>query len=176
MRKFLRRFRRQEDGSIFLIEFCVFVPLLFGSFLMATEMSIYSMRQMYLDRGLDIAVRFIRLNTATNYTHADIKQLVCDNSGWLEDCDTNLRLEMIELDPRSFAPFNAQADCIDTSQPVSPVRGFTLGQENQLMMLRACVRFDPVFPTSGLANEFEKDGSGRARMISAAAFVQEPAS
>ena len=32
----------------------------------------------------------------------------------------------------------------------------------------------PVFPSSGLGYELEKDGSGRARMTSIAAFVQEP--
>lgn len=174
MKKFLRRFRRSEDGSALVIEFMIFVPLLFGAFLMAVEMGVYTMRQMYLDRGLDIAVRFIRLNTQANYVHGDIKQMICDNSGWLENCDETLRLEMVELNPRNFAQFDQTADCIDTSEPIEPVRGFTLGQENQLMMLRACVKFDPLYPTSGLGFALEKDGSGQAKMVSSAAFVQEP--
>jgi Flp pilus assembly protein TadG len=173
-RKILRRFRRSEDGSALVIEFCIFVPLLFGAFMMAVEMGIYSMRQMYLDRGLDIAVRAVRLNTNTNYTHNDIKQIVCDNAGWLENCDETLRLEMVTLNPRVFYQYNQAADCVDTSQPIKPVRGFQLGQQNQMMMLRACVKFKPVYPTSGLGFAFEKDGTGRATMISAAAFVQEP--
>lgn len=170
----LRRFRRDEDGSAMLMEFAIFVPLLFGAFLMAVEMGIYSMRQMYLDRGLDIAVRYIRLNTHQTFTHNDIKQMICDNSGWLENCDETLRLEMTTVDPRQFARFNQEVDCVDTSQPVQPVRGFTLGRANQMMMLRACVRFNPVYPTSGLGHAFEKDGTGRAKMVSTAAFVQEP--
>lgn len=174
IKKFFRRFRRNEDGSALMIEFMIFVPLLFGAFLMAVEMGVYTMRQMYLDRGLDIAVRFIRLNTMANYTHDDIKQIICNNSGWLENCDSSLRLEMVELNPRNFAQFDQDADCVDTSEPIEPVRGFTLGQENQLMMMRACVKFDPLYPTSGLGFALEKDGSGQARMISSAAFVQEP--
>ncbi len=174
LKNFLRRFRRSEDGSAILIEFCIFVPLLFGAFLMAVEMGIYSMRQMYLDRGLDIAVRYIRLNTTVSYTHDNIKEMICDNAGWLENCDETLRLEMVTVNPRQFAQFDQSADCVDTSQPVEPVRGFTLGLENQMMMLRACVRFDPIYPTSGLGYEFEKDGSGQAKMIAVAAFVQEP--
>ena len=170
----LRRFRRSEDGSALVIEFCIFVPVLFGAFLMATEMGVYSMRQMYLDRGLDIAVRYVRLNTDTNYTHQDIKQMVCDNAGWLEDCDETLRLEMVRLNPRQFAQFDQTADCVDTSQPVQPVRGFALGRENELMMLRACVKFKPLYPTSGLGYALDKDGTGRAKMVSSAAFVQEP--
>jgi hypothetical protein len=174
IKKFLRRFRRSEDGSAILIEFCIFVPLLFGAFLMAVEMGIYSMRQMYLDRGLDMAVRYVRLNTSVNYTHDDIKEMICDNAGWLENCQETLRLEMVTINPRQFAQFEQSADCVDTSEPVQPVRGFTLGMENQMMMLRACVKFDPIYPTSGLGYAFEKDGTGKAKMVSSAAFVQEP--
>ncbi len=172
--KFLRRFRRDEDGAALLIEFAIFVPLLFSVFLMAIEMGIYSMRQMYLDCGLDIAVRYVRLNTNRTFTHNEIKQLICDNSGWLENCDETLRLEMTTVDPRAFTRFDPEVDCVDTSQPAKPVRGFTLGEANQMMMLRACVRFNPVYPTTGLGREFEKDGTGRAKMVSIAAFVQEP--
>lgn len=173
-RTILRRFKRSEDGSALVIEFCIFVPLLFGALLMATEMGVYSMRQMYLDRGLDMAVRFVRLNTQSGFTHDDIKDMVCDNAGWLENCDTSLRLEMTPVDPRNFAQFNEVAECIDTAEPVTPVTGFDPGQQNQLMMLRACVRFDPLYPTSGLGAAFQKDGAGRARMIASATFVQEP--
>jgi hypothetical protein len=42
------------------------------------------------------------------------------------------------------------------------------------MLIRACVKFKPVFPTTGVGKELEKDGTGRARMTSMAAFVQEP--
>ena len=170
----LLRFRRDEDGAALLIEFALFVPLLFASFLMAVEMGLYSMREMWLDRGLDMAVRYVRLNTDENYTHDEIKQMVCDGAGWLENCDGTLRLEMIEVDPRNFAQFLPDADCVDTSEPIEPVRGFTLGEQNQLMMLRACVKFDPVYPGTGLGFEFAKDGSGQVKMISVAAFVQEP--
>ncbi|KAJ02491.1 pilus assembly protein [Sulfitobacter mediterraneus] len=170
----LRRFRRDEDGSALVIEFCIFIPILFGAFLMSVEMGLYSMRQMYLDRGLDIAVRYVRLNTNVAMTHDQIKTIICDNAGFLEDCDSSLRLEMTPVDPRNFATFDQQADCVDTAQPVQPVRGFTLGQQHELMMMRACVRFDPVYPTSGLGYAFEKDGSGKARMLSSSTFVQEP--
>ncbi|MFK7835383.1 MAG: TadE/TadG family type IV pilus assembly protein [Sulfitobacter sp.] len=174
MKTFLRRFKRSQDGSALVIEFCIFVPILFGAFLMAVEMGVYSMRQMYLDRSLDVAVRFIRLNTNGNYDHTTIKQMVCDNAGWLENCDSSLRLEMVSVNPRQFAQFQQNADCVDTSLPVVPVRGFSLGQENELMMLRACIKFTPLYPTSGLGYALDKDGAGQAKMISSSTFVQEP--
>lgn len=170
----LQRFRHDEEGGVFVVEFCIMFPLIIGAFLMAFEMSIYSMRQMYLDRGLDIAVRHIRLSTAATITHNQIKTIICDNAGFIEDCGATLRLEMTPLDPRSFAAFDATPDCVDTSQDVTPVRGFKLGQAHDLMIMRACIKFKPVFATSGLGYALEKDGSGRARMIAATAFVQEP--
>lgn len=174
LKNMLRRFRKDENGSAIMIEFVIFVPLIFSSFLMSVEMGIYSMRHMFLDRGLDITVRYVRLNTNTEITHSQLKDMICDYSGFLEDCDSTLRLEMAPLDPRQFAQFDQAADCIDVSEPVTDPRGFDLGREHQLMILRACVKFKPVFPSSGLGYAFTKDGSGRARMISTAAFVQEP--
>jgi len=170
----LKRFRRDEDGAAMMMEFVIFVPLIFSTFLMAVEMGVYSMRHMFLDRGLDITVRHVRLNTNTNLTHEQLKEMICDYSGFLEDCHSTLRLEMVPLDPRAFEQFEQQADCVDLSEAVEPVRGFELGREHQLMILRACVKFKPVYPTTGLGYAAEKDGSGRMRMISSAAFVQEP--
>ena len=170
----LRRFRRDETGSAILIEFVVFVPLLFTMFLMGVELGMYSIRHMFLDRGLDIAVRHVRLNTATPMTHDDIKDMICENAGFIDDCDTTLRLEMTPVNPRAFATFDQTPDCVDLSEPVAPVRGFSLGRQHEIMILRACVKFEPVFPTTGLGYALEKDGSGRARMVSSAVFVQEP--
>ncbi|AXI45939.1 hypothetical protein C1J03_07835 [Sulfitobacter sp. SK012] len=170
----LRRFRKNEDGSVTTIEFVIMVPLIFIAFMMSIEMGVYTMRQMFLDRGLDITVRHVRLNTNTTMTHDQLKDMICTNSGFLPDCNDSLRLEMKPLDPRAFAAFDQTADCVDSTQPVEPVRGFSLGQEHELMVLRACVKFKPVFPATGLGYALEKDGAGLAKMISVSAFVQEP--
>lgn len=172
--KRLRRFGKDESGAAMLIEFCVFVPLIFTAFFMAFEMGFYSQRQMYLDRGLDVAVRYIRLGTGTSFDHDEIKDVICANAGFLEDCDSSLRLEMQRVNPRSFTTLPNNADCIDTAEPIEPARGFSLGVSHDIMLLRACVKFDPVFPTTGLGNEFQTDGAGKVKMLSVAAFVQEP--
>lgn len=169
----LRRFGREDQGAM-LVEFAFVVPLVFTLFLTSVEMGIYSMRQMFLDRGMDMTVRNVRLNTHANYSHTDLKTMICDYSGFLEDCDTHLRLEMNPIDMRAFNGFAGPADCTDTSQPVTPLRSFTHGGEHQLMLIRACYMFKPVFPTTGLGYAFTKDGSERSKMVAVAAFVQEP--
>ncbi|MGB3245260.1 MAG: pilus assembly protein [Sulfitobacter sp.] len=174
LKRLLRRFRRDEDGSAIIIEFVIFVPLIFSMFLASVEMGVYSMRHMFLDRGLDITVRHIRLSTNKALRHGELKIMICENAGFLPDCMTTLKLEMTPLNPRAFAAFDQVPDCIDLSEPYEPPRGFRLGVEHELMMMRACVKFQPVFPLTGLGFEFAKDGTGRARMVSSAIFVQEP--
>ncbi len=173
--KFLSRFRREEDGQM-LLEFVILTPLVFTAFLTAVELGIYKTRHLFLDRGLDMAVRNVRLNTGTDYTHADIKDMVCDFAGFLNNCDSQLKLEMNPVDPRSFTELANDADCTDASLPVKPSRTFVLGGQNELMLLRACYKFDPIFPTAGLGYDFATngDGAGMAKMVSIAAFVQEP--
>ncbi|WP_259991886.1 TadE/TadG family type IV pilus assembly protein [Sulfitobacter sp. S190] len=174
MKNCLARFRKNDEGSAPVIEFVVMVPLIFSTFIMSVELGIYSMRQMFLDRGLDMVTREIRLNTGTVGDHATLKDMVCEASGFLPECKEKLKLEMITVDPRNFAELDPQPDCIDTKLGVTPVRGWDLGREHELMMLRACYKFDPLFPTTGLGLAFAKDGSGEVAMISLSVFVQEP--
>ncbi len=159
-----------------LLEFAILAPLVFTAFLTSVELGIYKTRHLFLDRGLDLAVRNVRLNTGTDYTHADIKTMICDFAGFLEECDSQLKLEMRPVDPRAFTEFPANADCTDASQPVNPSRAFVLGGHNELMLLRACYKFDPIFPAAGLGYDFATNGdaAGMARMVSITAFVQEP--
>ncbi len=176
MKGFLRGFARKEDGQL-VVEFALAVPIVFTIFLTSVELGIYQMRQMFLDRGMDITVRDIRLGTGQNLDHTQLKQSICDNAGFLENCQNTLRLEMQPIDPRKFGKgFRQAADCVDVSQPVTPLRTFVHGNNHELMILRACYMFKPVFPTTGLGYAYTKDGSGRSKMFTISAFVQEPRS
>lgn len=170
---FLDRFRRNDDGFI-TIEFALAVPLIFTLFLTSVEMGIYAVRQNFLDRGLDMAVRDIRLNTGAEFSHAEIKSRVCQYSGFLEDCDIALTVQMSPVNPRAFAGFAGSATCADVSMPPAPPTPFAHGSEHQLMLVRACYVFRPVFPSTGMGRSFTKDSNGRVKMVSLSGFVQEP--
>lgn len=169
----LRRFGRREDGHA-TIEFALAMPLIFTMFLTSVEMGIYSFRQTLLDRGLDLTVREIRLGTGVQFTHTELKNKVCDYSGLPGDCETVLRLSLKPVAVRGFTGVGANTDCIDVSQTLEPPSVFSLGLDNEMMLVRACYMFKPVFPSTGLGYAFTKDGSGRSKMVSLAAFVQEP--
>lgn len=170
----LKRFRKEEAGAIYTLEFVVMFPLLLMALAFGVELTTHANRQFQVDRALDVTTRAIRLNTATQFTHENIKDVICANSGGLDECDTKMRLEMISINPRSFVSLPAQPDCTDTPQPVNPVRGWSLGQQHELMMLRACYKYKPVFGAFGLGALLGTDGEGYGKMVAISAFVQEP--
>jgi len=170
---FLRRFRRKEDGQM-IIEFAFFVPLIFTIFMTSVELGLYQVRLMFLERALDETVRDIRLNTGAAPVHRVLKERICERSGFFDDCLQNINLEMTIVNARSTPVFLPdRATCTDKSQPPTEAT-LANGFDHDLMVIRACVKFDPVFPTSGLGRHFVKDSSGQARMVASSAFVQEP--
>ncbi|CUH65570.1 Flp pilus assembly protein TadG [Thalassovita gelatinovora] len=172
-KRFLNRFRRSERGSAtleFVIVFPIFVVLMGSSW----ELGLITMRTTIIERATDLVVRDIRLGTGSAPQHDEIKQEICDMASILTNCEQNLRIEMIQIDPRNWTEPPAEADCTDASQEVSPVRAFENGQENELMLLRVCFKVDPLFPAVGLGKALVTDDAGQFALVAAAAFVQEP--
>lgn len=168
-----RRLHRDERGTATL-EFAILFPFFITLFLSSVELAMVAFRHSMLERGLDLAVRDVRLGTGQIPQHNDLKEAICNYAGVLPACMSTLRLEMVRVDPRGSITLNQTPDCIDTSEDVQPVRSYINGQENELMILRACVKFNPVFPTSGLGSHMALDGSGMATLVATSAFVQEP--
>lgn len=173
----MRQFGREEDGNM-TIEFVIMVPLIFTLFLTAVELGIYSMRQMWLDRGLDIAMREVRLNTQNIPSHDEMKATICSSAGFIPDCVNSVKIEMRPVDPRDFVGLSDVVDCVDRSEPISSQEppNYTTGNEHDLLLVRACVKFDPIFPMTGLGFQFAQnaDDAGQAIMSARSAFVQEP--
>ncbi len=169
----LRRFWRAEDGNA-TIEFAITFPAIITIMLSGLELGFVTFQQSMLERAMDLTVRDIRLGTGTAPQHDDIKAMVCDRAAFISDCNSSLRLEMVQVDPRDWSGISATPDCTDRSEEVSPVRNFVNGQENDLMVLRACAKIDPIFPTTGLGMNMNKDAYGQYSLVSTTVFVQEP--
>lgn len=169
----LRRFWRGDAGTVSM-EFVMLTPFLIGFMIFAIELGIVTFRAAMLERGLDIAVREIRLGTGTAPQHDEIKDRICDNTVGILNCGEKLRLEMVPTDLRNFTGLDPTPDCTDAEEPAKPVREFTPGVQNQLMLLRACLKYSPIFPDAILGNALTKDASGEVSMVAISAFVQEP--
>ncbi|MBB96848.1 MAG: pilus assembly protein TadE [Rhodobacteraceae bacterium] len=170
---FLRRFRRSERGAA-TIEFVITFPALLMMLASAVDLGFISLRHSMLESAMDQVVRDIRLGTGSAPQHDDIKLQICERAGFIDDCNNSLRLEMIQVDPQNWQSPDPDADCTDKSQEVSPVRNFVNGLDNELMIMRACVKVDPVFANFGLGANMVKDGAGQYSLVSSTAFVQEP--
>ena len=169
---FTKRFQREEDGNM-TIEFVLGIPIVFMIFLSTVEVGIYTMRQMFLDRGVDLAVRNVRLNTGLNLDHGALRSLVCSYSGFLENCSSELTLSLNPIDIRTYSgPTGQPSDCNNTYPAISPSRNFSHGGAHQLMLIVACCEFRPLFPTTGLGFAMNEDGV--STMYGFSGFVQEP--
>ncbi|RKT35103.1 TadE-like protein [Roseovarius halotolerans] len=169
----LSRLRRDDSGNA-SVEFVIIFPVFVMFLLFSIELSVITLRHAMLERGLDLTVRQIRLGYATPPNHPTIKNMVCEFSHLGGNCSENLRLEMKPVDIRAYSGLDATPDCSDEAQPTKPVRQFVPGQRNQLMLLRACLKYDPMMPQDILGKALKKDSSGQAAVVSMSAFVQEP--
>ena len=179
MQKFkswLRRLKRDESGTA-SVEFVLVVPIYITLIAMSIELGFVTMRHTLLERGLDMAVREIRLSTGADWEHDEIKGMICDNALLILDCDSNLRLEMVPTDPRVLGSMNSEVLCTDKAeQATTPDYDdyIAAGNQNQLMLLRACLKYDPLFPAAVLGSALKQDGSGQVAVVTMTAFVQEP--
>lgn len=169
----LRRFRRREEGTA-TIEVAILLPVFMMILMSTVELGVINLRQSQLERALDITVRGIRLSTGSVPQHNTIRDQVCTLSGFIDDCESSLRLEMVQLDPFDWTGVNPVPDCVNQITNVQPVRTFTAGQANELMLVRACMKFKPMFSSWGLGNSLDKDDDGRVSLFASSAFVQEP--
>ncbi len=174
--KLLDRLKKDESGTA-SVEFILVFPVFLSLMLMSIEIGYITLRHTMLERGLDIAVRQVRLGTGDPGNHAEIKEVICENAGFLLNCDNDLRLEMKPVDLRGYAAFETAAKCTDNSEPVDPAvltHEFVFGGENDLMLLRACYKYKPFFPEGFLGKALTKDANGDAAIVTMTAFVQEP--
>lgn len=171
--RYLGRFARQDRGSA-TVEFVILFPIFMTFFLASAELGVLTLRNVVLERSLDVAVRDLRLGVGGQPSHDRIKQRICDVAGIFPDCGAiQLQLERVSME--TWIPAGLETpDCVDRTEEIEPVINFTPGAPNDLMLIRACVVFDPFFPTAKLAMNMPVDVSGGYALVASSAFVVEP--
>jgi len=170
----LHQLFHREDGTATL-GFVMFVPVFVFLFVSCFEVSIINIRKLMLERGLDLAVRDLRLGTWPNVTTAILKTAICNNSGgFIADCDNQIMLELVQVPTTTWSLPDPGATCVDRSASVQPTTSFDAGTENQMMIVRACVLIDPFFPGTELALLLENPTGAGIALVATSAFVNEP--
>lgn len=180
MKTLARFFRDDQSGNVSL-EFALAFPVVFTMFLMSFESGMVSMRHFSLERGVDLAVRNLRIGQINEPTRDQLRAAICQNATLIPDCMAQLEIELLRRDLRAWNPLPATISCTDGGEAGSSVASFTNGSNNQLMILRACARFTPILPTTGLGRAIvsaheSSGGSGTARyaLTAVRAYVVEP--
>jgi len=172
----LRRFARDQRGTVAAVDFAIMFPLILTMFLSGVEMGMMTVRQTLLEHAVDRAVRDLRIGTGAEVTHENLRTRICDYAGLLPDCENTLKLELRPTDMRTLSTTLAdQPDCIDRSEELNPVLAFTNGQRAEMMLIRACFVFSPIFPNIGFGYNAEKNAAGDVQLYATSAFVNEPA-
>lgn len=178
----LRKFRRSEDGVVTLV-FVIVFPVFLIFFFMTFENGIVNLRQVMLERGVDLAVRDIRIGdikgTDNDQLNEDVRKRICEIAGVIPNCESQLRIEMIRRDVRDWVPIDPAVQCVDRSNPDQPNPVFDPYGNNELMYLRACARVNPFLPTTGIGLRLTESADnpvagGSYAIVSSAAFVIEP--
>ena len=178
LQKAAARFARADDGAASL-EFVIVFPVFFGFFLMTYESGMISTRHVMLERGVDVAIRDVRIGQIPNPSAEGLRTRICEVARIIPDCENQLEVEMVRRDPRAWVPLDADVECVNRGAETRPVVDFTNGDNNQLMIVRACVRIDPMLPTTGLGKAIVQSNNddiaqGSYALVTTTAFVVEP--
>lgn len=169
----LKRFARQEDGTS-TIEFLFVFPVIFTTFLATFEAGFFTMRYVMLDRGLDMTVRELRLGLISTPALARIKQSICDKGQLIGNCEAALNIELRSVNTVTWAFPTGPIECVDLGRPPNPVVEPSLGVENEVMLIRACLAGKPMFPSAVMAANMVRSSVGDYFVTATSAFVNEP--
>jgi len=166
------RFAAREDGTA-TAEFVIAVPVLITIFLASVESGLYMTRWVMMDQALDHVMRDIRLGAMPGVTHAELRAAICERAAILHDCNQNLMIEMLPINPTTWAMPATATMCINRAEDIEPVLG-PQGGANEPMIVRLCVVQDPIFPTTGLGLRMKMDGQDGYAMIAMSVYANEP--
>lgn len=169
-------FARDSRGGA-TIEFVVLSPLIFLISFSLGEAGVLMTRSIMLDRGVDIAVRDLRLGVGGRPSHAQLKTNICANAFLLTQstCERNLAIETVVLTSADLYP-GGSLECIDTTpaEDYEPVIVYDPGVESDIVLVRACLVVKPLMPGLGLGAMLDVNENGDFALVAQSAFMNEP--
>jgi len=173
MHRYLRAFGREEKGTA-AVEFALLFPWVFFMFIWAVELGLLMTKSVMLEHAVDVAMRDIRLGNMANPTSDSLKDSICDRARIISGCRATIMLDLQPVSGSTWVLPPRTAACRDRSLPIQPVVSWTLGQTNDLMIVRACVLVSPLFPGTDIGRMLVKDANGELGMTAITSYVTEP--
>lgn len=175
IRRALRRFARGETGTA-TVEFALLFPPFFLIFASSIEAGLMMTRNVMLERGLDLAVREIRIGTPVPPSFEEFRTQICDVAMLIPNCMANLQVELQVVDSSTWQPLDPSPRCVDRNSPIDPFDNpnYNVGRNNDFMLVRLCANVDPILPGFGLGAILDSDGENGYAIVATSAFVNEP--
>lgn len=176
----LRAFLHDDSGEA-TIEFLFVFPILFLIFTASFESSMFMARYVMFERAVDKTVRQLRLGTYAHPTHQNLKKTICESGMMVESVKTCMDSMKIWMQPVNTGTFSMAApprSCVDKSQPIvtnePPSTEYASGTDNDIMLMRICLKEDPMFPTTAISVKMPVEADGSYVMLVTTTFVNEP--
>lgn len=177
----LRRFLADEGGSA-TIEFLLVFPIVFTVFTASVESSMYMAKYVMFERSVDLVVRGLRLGVFSTLTHQQLKQKICEGGMMVSNkaaCMNAMKIWMQPINTGDFAMGSTAKVCVDKASDINvtdpPANEYAAGTDNDIMLLRICMKEWPMFPTSAISVKMPSDpADGSVSMIVTSVFVNEP--
>jgi hypothetical protein len=169
------QFLRDERGTA-SVEFVLVVPPMLFLFIMSFESGMLMIRNVMLERGLDITMREIRVNIMADPSFEDVKSTICKRAVVFGDCQSTLVVNMLTVDMDTWAMPTTQIPCQNQEVPIQPPKDLykNPNDPNEVVIVRACIQAKVIFGSSGLGARLPQDSQGRYWLTSVSAFVNEP--
>ncbi|MEM6666880.1 MAG: hypothetical protein AAF638_10800 [Pseudomonadota bacterium] len=150
-RSVLQRFIK-DDGGMASLEFAVALPFVVIIMCMAAEIGILTGRTVLLKRGVDIAIRDVRLGAYNTVGDAAFRRTICANAFLIDTCERDLTIDMTPIQAAALdGSLRQTVVCRNREdEDATPVTDFDPGLEGSIMLVRVCLVVDPVFPGTAL--------------------------
>lgn len=172
-RSLMQRFRNSQAGSA-TIEFVIAVPIVLAFLFTSIDYGVVMLRQVFLDRSVDIAVRQVRLGNVPPNGLASLREQICAGTILTPNCVANTTIEMRPVNMATMGGLNDPAMCVNREEEITPVVDFNPGGSNDLMLMRVCVAVDPFLRITGIVHGMSELATGGYALVARAAFANEP--
>ena len=168
------RFLSDRSGAA-TMEFVILLPMLALLVAMIAEVGTLMTRSVVLERALDIAIRDVRLGRPDVADQDGLRRRICAEAFLISDCERALLLELVSLGagPGSSVPGTGYR-CRNRAEEIDPVVSFDASSPGDIIVVRACLVADPVFPGAGLLATLPAAMGGGYAILAQTAFINEP--
>ena len=166
----------RDESGVATIEFLFALPVLLVIFMASFESGLMMTRSIMLEQSLDMVMRELRLGKYVAPDANLLKTEICKRTVMFNNCAANLMIDLQKVSTTTWAlPTNATS-CVNNNAAIQPPVAPVFGQQNDLMLVRACIVVDAMFPLTGLGLSLTRTtaNGGGYEIVAVSAFANEP--